>query len=33
MLGARAELEELPQPAWRLRVQEYLSCEDPDEFE
>jgi hypothetical protein len=33
MLGARAELEELPQPAWRLRVQEYLSGEDPDEFE
>lgn len=33
MLAARAELEELPQPSWRPRVQEYLSDEDSDEFE
>jgi len=33
MLAARAELEELPQPSWRPRVQEYLGCEDSDEFE
>lgn len=33
MLTARTELEELPQPSWRPRVQEYLACEDSDEFE
>ena len=33
MLTARAELEELPQPSWCPRVQEYLSDEDSDEFE
>ena len=33
MLAARAELEKLSQPAWRPRVQEYLSDEDSGEFE
>jgi hypothetical protein len=33
MLAARGELVELPQPSWRPRVQEYLDCEDPDEFQ
>jgi hypothetical protein len=33
MLDARAELEELPQPAWRPRVQEYLTGDDSNEFE
>ncbi len=32
MLAARAELEELPPPPWRPRVQEYLSGDDSDEF-
>jgi hypothetical protein len=33
MLAARGELVGLPQPSWRPRVQEYLDCEDPEEFE
>jgi hypothetical protein len=33
LLAARAGLEQLPQPAWLPRVQEYLSGEDGDEFE
>jgi hypothetical protein len=32
MLAARDELEDLPQPSWYPRVQEYLNCEDPDDF-
>lgn len=33
MLAAQAELAELPPPSWRPRVQEFLDCEDPEEFE
>lgn len=33
MLASQADLERLPQPSWRPRVQEYLDCEDPDDFE
>jgi hypothetical protein len=33
MLAAQADLEQMPQPSWRPRVQEYLDCEDPGDFE
>jgi hypothetical protein len=33
MLAARPEWEELSQPAWLPRVQEYLTGDDSDEFE
>jgi hypothetical protein len=33
LYAAHAELERLPPPEWLPRVQEYLACDDPDEFE
>jgi hypothetical protein len=33
ILASQAEMNRLPQPSWRPRVQEYLNCEDPDDFE
>lgn len=32
MLAAQKELAGLPPPPWRQRVQEFLDCEDPEEF-
>jgi hypothetical protein len=33
LLAARAELEQLPPPAWLPRVQEYFTCDNSDDFE